>query len=133
MAVNTILFDMGGTLEDIRYTEAAVSASLSRICSILEVEPDIFGMDDPVEFFSRMKTNFAAYKAFREDTMIEAHPAVVWKDWVFKGFSLPQEVLFRRCEELTYYWETEVIERRCREDVPETLEALKGRGSIWGS
>jgi len=132
MCVDTVLFDMGGTLEDIRYSHEAETFLLPRMAEILGMKPGDFQPDDPREFYAALTKNFAEYRSFREKTRIEAHPAIVWKDWVLKDQPVSDAAVFDRCEELSVFWETEVIERRLREEVPRMLEELKGRGLRLG-
>lgn len=132
MRVDTVLFDMGGTLEDIRYSGGVPEIIAERMEAILgmpfaEITP-LSGED----FFIHLKKRYGEYRDFREQTLIEVHPAMVWKDWILKGLPVPAEVIFDRCEDLALFWETDVIERKCREEAPPMLELLKGRGIRMG-
>ena len=127
MRIDTVLFDMGGTLEDIRYSDDIGPKTAAKIADILDIDASVFSGEGEDNFFDVLKKQYGVYRDFRESSMIEVHPAMVWKDWILKGFPIPEEKIFDHYEELAYFWETEVIVRRCKEEVRDVLEALKKR------
>ncbi len=127
MRIDTILFDMGGTLEDIRYSEDIGSKVAGNIAGILDIDPVVFSTDGDEDFYEILQKQYGVYRKFREETMIEVHPAMVWKDWILKDFPIPADRIFDHYEDLAYFWETEVITRRCREEVRDVLDGLKKR------
>ncbi len=132
MRVNTILFDMGGTLEDIRYSEDIGPDIAEKIAGILDIDPSLLCAEGECDFYHILQTQYGVYREFREKTMIEVHPAMVWKDWILKDFPIPVEKIFDHHEDLAYFWETEVIVRRCKEEVRDVLEELKKRNIRLG-
>ena len=132
MQIDTVLFDMGGTLEDIHYSDRVPEIIEGKMEEILGVA---YGKIFPLgggEFYSYLQKRYGEYRSFREKTCIEVHPAMVWNDWIFKDLSIPAELIFDNHEKLAYFWETEVIVRECRKEAPEMLAELKSRGIRMG-
>jgi len=132
MPVDTVLFDMGGTLEDIRYSDRVPEIIEEGMEAILGIPFGEITDKGGEGFYLFLKERYGDYREFREKTCIEVHPAMVWRDWIFKGLPIPDEIIFDKHEELAYFWETEVILRRCREEAPEMLSQLKKRGIRMG-
>ena len=132
MRIDTVLFDMGGTLEDIFYSSDIGSRISERIAEILGIDPILLKCESGEDIFIHLQKQYGIYKDFRESHLIEIHPAMVWRDWVLKGFSIPDEVIFDHYEDLAYFWETEVIIRKCREEAKTALDELKKRNIKMG-
>ena len=132
MQVDTVLFDMGGTLEDIWYSDEVDKYILGRITEILDMPVESITNKNGKEFYEVIQSRYKEYRDFREETCIEVHPAMVWKDWILKDFSIPANKIFDNYEELACFWETEVINRKCRDGAEEMLGELKKRGIRLG-
>lgn len=127
MSIDTVLFDMGGTLEDICYSPDIGSRIKQRIAVILDIDPKLLSLESGEDFYSHLQNQYAGYRDFRESHLIEIHPAMVWKDWILKDFPIPDITIYDHFEDLACFWETEVIIRKCRDEVRTVLEELKKR------
>ncbi len=132
MQIKTILFDMGGTLEDIHYSDNVPQIIGKRMEEILEIPFEKITEKNGTDFYSHLQGRYKEYRDFREKTCIEVHPAMVWKDWILKGLPVPDSIIFDNHEKLAYFWETEVIQRRCRTEAVEMLNEIRKRGIRMG-
>lgn len=128
MKVDTVIFDMGGTLEEIWYSDGIQDSFGKRIGEILNIPFSEITKESSSVFYNVIQKRFSEYKKFREDTCIEVHPAMVWKDWVLQDYNICESVIFDKCEDLAYFWETEVLLRKCRPEAQAMLDELKERG-----
>ena len=132
MKLDTVLFDMGGTLEEIWYVPEVASVLPERLEQILQIPYASITDEDPEACYKRLQQNYAIYRDFREDTCIEVHPAMVWRDWILKDYGIRDQIVFDHYEELSDFWETEVITRKTRTGINEMLNALHQRGIRMG-
>ena len=139
--LNTVLFDMGGTLEDIwnnQETQAKAMDALQKTLRAHGLEPGC----SPEEFDRRVMAGLKEYKRWSEGLELEKKPEEIWPDYYLKEFGFDREKLIPITEELANLWEVTYYHRELRGDVLETLEALhtgivaadgavQGRNSIW--
>ena len=125
--LNTVLFDMGGTLEDIwnnQETQAKAMGALQKTLRAHGLEPGC----SPEEFDRRVMAGLKEYKRWSEGLELEKNPEEIWPDYYLKEFGFDREKLIPITEELANLWEVTYYHRELRGDVLETLEALKARG-----
>ena len=125
--LNTVLFDMGGTLEDIwnnQETQAKAMDALQKTLRAHGLEPGC----SPEEFDRRVMAGLKEYKRWSEGLELEKKPEEIWPDYYLKEFGFDREKLIPITEELANLWEVTYYHRELRGDVLETLEALKARG-----
>jgi len=130
MAVNPIravVWDMGGTLEELTYDEAIQQEATRGLRPLLAewgLDPglDLAGLQAAV--LSGMK----AYQAWREESEVELPPERVWAEYVLPGYGLSQERLAAAAEDLTLFYETHYQVRRLRPEAPIVLRALHRKG-----
>ena len=125
--LNTVLFDMGGTLEDIwnnQETQAKAMDALQKTLRAHGLEPGC----SPEEFDRRVMAGLKEYKRWSEGLELEKKPEEIWPDYYLKEFGFNREKLIPITEELANLWEVTYYHRELRGDVLETLEALKARG-----
>lgn len=125
--LNTVLFDMGGTLEDIWYNEettAAVMEALQKTLRTHGLEPHCTQQ----EFRDRVLSGVKEYKRWSEGNMLEAKPEEIWPNYYLKAFDFDREKLVPITEELANLWEVTYYHRELRPGVKEMLEGLKQRG-----
>ena len=132
MQIETILFDMGGTLEDIHYSDSVPRIIGKRMEEILQIPFEKITEKNGADFYSHLQDRYKEYRNFREKTCIEVHPAMVWKDWILKGMAIPDSIIFDNHEKLACFWETEVILRQCRKEAAEMLKEIRKRGIRMG-
>lgn len=131
MNIQAVLFDMGGTIEDIRHDRALRLAALPGIISILGRAGIVLPGSDE-EILSKILRRNAEYKAWSESALVESPPEVIWRDWNLKDFALPAGAVEKMADDLAHAWETTFFERKIRPDAKATLEALKTRGYRMG-
>ena len=111
--LTTVLFDMGGTLEDIWYnsdTQKQVCQKLLEVLRSNGLEP---GCSDE-EFWERVSDGVQAYKQWSEGNMLEKKPEEIWPDWYLRSFSFDREKLLAITEELANLWEVTFYHRELR-------------------
>lgn len=129
--LNTILFDMGGTLEDIWYNDETKALVVKRLMETLRsagLEPGC----SPEEFRDRVFAGVQAYKDWSEKVWLEKKPEEIWPEFYLRDFDFPREKLIPIAETLANMWEVTFYHRELRPDVPQTLEALRQRGYHLG-
>ena len=129
--ITTVLFDMGGTLEDIFVDEASEREAVEKLAEILKgcgLDPVV----DLEELKRRVDAGWKRYGAYRDSCDVELKPVEIWCDYVLTDFSFPRETLAPRCEEIAHMWEVTHYHRRLRPRVVPMLEGLKGMGVKLG-
>ena len=125
--LHTVLFDMGGTLEDIWYNEETTADVMEKLQTVLRangLEPGCA----PGEFRERVLAGLKAYKVWSEGNMLEAKPEDIWPNYYLKSFDFDLEKLLPITEELANLWEVTYYHRELRPGVREMLDGLKARG-----
>ncbi len=129
--IQAVVFDMGGTLEDIYYDSAShqeATRELQRLLSQRGLEPGL----DLGTLQRTVVSGMEAYQAWREATEIELSPERVWTEYVFPNRGLPRDCLEAAAEDLTFFYETHYQVRRLRAEAPDVLRALRERGFRLG-
>ena len=129
--LTTVLFDMGGTLEDIWYNEDTQRATCRRLLEVLRANGLEPGCPDDV-FWKRITDGVKAYKQWGEGNMLEKKPEEIWPDWYLRDFAFDREKLLPITEELANLWEVTFYHRELRDGAAEMLQALKSRGYHLG-
>ena len=129
--IDTVLFDMGGTLEDISITPASKLAAGKGVLDILAAHGYLVDAD-PDTFWSEAEAGMLAYNAYREPLNIELKPERIWNDYILKRFQLPEEAVDGFAEELAHMWEVTYYERGVRAGAGKMLEELRGMGMTLG-
>jgi putative hydrolase of the HAD superfamily len=125
--IRAIVFDMGGTLEDLYYDDAVhreATRGLQELLARWSLDP---GLELP-NLQATVLTGIRAYQAWREQTEIELPPERVWADYILPNHGLCPERLLAAAEEATFFYETHYYIRRLRPEVPVALEALRKKG-----
>ena len=125
--LNTVLFDMGGTLEDIWYNEETTAEVMKKLQEVLRANGLEPGCSDE-EFRERVLAGLKEYKRWSEGNMLEAKPEEIWPDYYLKSFNFDREKLLPINEELANLWEVTYYHRELRPGVKEMLDGLKARG-----
>ncbi|MEG1593109.1 MAG: HAD family hydrolase [Oscillibacter sp.] len=129
--LNTVLFDMGGTLEDVRYSEETIRL----VTEVLMDRLRAYGLQTnctPAEFWEKVEAGVKRYKRWSEPAMLEKKPEEIWADYYLAAFDFDREVLLPIAEELGDLWERTYYHRELRPGVRELLDALKRRGYHLG-
>ena len=130
--IDTVLFDMGGTLEDIYVDDASKEASAREVLRILSEKGISVSVDIP-EAIQELADGWDRYAAYRSPTNRELKPEEIWGNYVLNGrFGLDFETVKPFAEELAHMWEVTYYHRELRPGVEEMLQALQSRGYHLG-
>lgn len=130
MAINPIravIFDMGGTLEDVTYDDTIIreaTRGLRGFLRGLDLDPGLNLLELQATVLSGMK----AYRTWREKHEIELSPEQVWVEYIFPDRGLVPERLRAAADEITFFYETHYRARSLRPEAPVVLEALRRQG-----
>lgn len=129
--INTVLFDMGGTLEDIWYNEQTIRNVTGELREFLN-EHDLGTGCNDITFWNKINAGVTRYKKWSELNELEKKPEEIWPEYYLADFKLDREKLVPVAEKLAGMWEVTYYHRELRPQVKETLEALKERGYKLG-
>ena len=125
--IRAVLFDMGGTLENLTYDETLrqeATRDLRGFLQELELDPGLSAADLRAALFSGME----AYQAWRAQSEVELPPERVWTEYIFASRGLCRERLLAAADELAFFYETHYYVRRLRPEAPAVLQALHRKG-----
>ncbi len=126
-AVRAVLFDLGGTLENVDFDDALRRDATCGLQDLmlrrgLDVGLSLDALNDKV------LAGLKRYQAWREQREVELPPERVWTEFVFADCGLPQHELAAAAEDLAFYYETHYHRRRLKPEAPAALAALAARG-----
>ena len=129
--IRTIMFDMGGTLEDIWYNEETKTQAARRVQEMLAAASCAVH-EEETAFCAHLMQGIADYKSWSEGQMLEKKPEEIWSAYYLKEFNLPAQTIREMAEDIAGMWEVTYFHRELRPGVQETLETLKERGYRLG-
>ncbi len=124
--IQAILFDMGGTLEDIYYDDALrldATRGLRGILGMRGIDP---GLSVP-DLCAVVKAGMDKYNAWREETEVELPPERLWSEFVLVAQGLPKERVAEIGEELALYYDLHFYKRALRPEAESLLTVLRER------
>ncbi len=122
--IKAVMFDMGGTLEDLYSDEKNDKATAYALYDILKKHQ----LEVPLEaepLWAIAGAGIQAYKKESERTMIELKPEQIWCDWAFRDIPVDKAKLAEISEEIAHMWETTFYDRSLRPHAAEMLKGLK--------
>lgn len=122
--IKAVMFDMGGTLEDLYSDEKNDRATAYALYDILQkhqIEVP-YGAED---LWAIVGAGIQAYKRQSERTLIEQKPEEIWCDWGFKDIPVDKRKIADISEEIAHMWETTFYNRSLRAHAAEMLKGLK--------
>lgn len=129
--ISTLLFDLGGTLHDVRGTEesrlrfaAHLIRRLGQYGIVLDTTPE--------ELNRRLRVNAEAYKKRGERDLSELPQEVIWNDWYLKEYAIGRERLAPIAEELSFLYDYERVQNKRRPKLFETMKELHDDGLQLG-
>jgi len=129
--IDTVLFDMGGTLEDLCVDESSKQSSAEEVLRILRSHG--IEIPDTAEAARRkLDAGWDRYAEYRAPTNRELKPDEIWGNYVLTDFGLDRAAVAPFSEELAHMWEITYYRRSLRPRVAEMLEGLKGLGMKLG-
>ena len=129
--ITTVLFDMGGTLEDIWVDEESHTAAIAALDRMLKG----WGLDPALPLDALRQAVDAGWKRYdvlRGAQNVELKPVQIWCDYILTDFAFPREALAPHCEEIAHMWEVTYYHRKLRPGVKTMLEALRAMGLKLG-
>lgn len=129
--ITSVLFDMGGTLEDIFVDEHSEREAVEKLAAMLTD----FGLAPGVgyeELKRRVDAGWVRYGQYRDARDEELKPIRIWCDYILADFGFPREKLAPHCEQLAHMWEITHYHRAIRPRAAQMLEGLKGMGLKLG-
>lgn len=129
--ISAVLFDMGGTLEDIWYSDETAAAVTQAIVKLLGMH----GLHTELSthaFWERLNAGVNRYKEWSEGNELEKKPEEIWPDYYLADFGFPKGEIANIAEKLAGMWEVIYYHRQLRPDVKDTLQALWDRGYKLG-
>ncbi len=129
--ITTVMFDMGGTLEDVFADEATYRRTSERVLKLL-AENGMPLAVTPQQFWDKAFPQFMVYKDESVVTGMEKKPEEIWTQYVMRGFDVDMGKIAALSEELAHLWEVSFFTRRLRPGVLELLTSLKSAGYRLG-
>jgi putative hydrolase of the HAD superfamily len=129
--IRAVIFDLGGTLEDVYYDDALRLAATRGLRDILARHALDPGLSIP-DLYAVIKTGMREYKTWREENEREIAPECLWSEFVFRDYDLARGRLAAIGEELAFYWDTQFSKRVVRPEARAVLSALCTRGFRLG-
>lgn len=131
MAVGAVLFDLGGTLEEISSTPEEQRQAAARIRRVLVTRSRAFQMPEE-EFYHRLMGGYRKYRGLTAATLEEKSPEEIWSKYYLRDFPEEQGVVAILADHLSEIWETSFYRRSPKPRAVETLQALKEAGYRTG-
>jgi putative hydrolase of the HAD superfamily len=125
--IQAVLFDMGGTLEELYYDEDLRREATGGLRDLLREHGIDPGLSLP-DLQAAVSSGLRAYQAWRKESEAELSPAIVWGEYILAGCGLSPEKLSETAEEITLFYETHFHKRSLRPEAPAALEALHAGG-----
>ena len=129
--INTVLFDMGGTLEDIWYNDQTIQDVTRKLLPFLQ-EHDMVTGSNEICFWNKINNGIRRYKQWSEGNALELKPEEIWPQYYLSEFDLDKEKVARYAEDMAGLWEVTYYHRELRPGVKEALEELKNKGYRLG-
>jgi putative hydrolase of the HAD superfamily len=131
MGIRAVFFDMGGTLETFWYTPEV----RLRATPLLRRRLSAAGIDLPLsdqELYEVISAGWERYHKRSIATMEELPPERVWREFIFRDFSIDPQKLASVAEDLMVDLELNYFQRQMRPEVPEVLEQIRKMGYKMG-
>ncbi|MGE5623664.1 MAG: HAD family hydrolase [Methanocella sp.] len=130
-----VLFDMGGTLEEVALEPAGSGRGETALLAELGGAGVIQRPLAPGELTARVEEGLNAYKRqmHAEGELRELAPLEIWSRWILAGEGFaPGRLTAQVAEELSFLYETEGFRRSLRPEARPMLEELTRRGYPLG-
>ena len=122
--IKAVMFDMGGTLEDLYSDEKNDKATAYALYDIL-TKHGISVPYEPEPLWEICGQGILEYKKESERTLRELKPEEIWCDWAFRDVPVDKVKLAEISEEIAHMWETTYYDRKLRDHGAEMLRGLK--------
>lgn len=129
--LSTVLFDMGGTLEEIVHSKETELDCGTQVLAYFKKQGMELDMS-PEEFMKIAGRGHREYRAWADKNLRELMPYEIWSDWKLKGIEVNQDKLRAISEKISYIWDITYYKRTLREDTKELLDVLHAGGYRMG-
>lgn len=130
MSIKAVLFDLGGTLEDISSTEEEHKSAIAYIQKILQTRSGAFQIPEE-EFEQKLMEGYREYRKIGAQG-IEKSPEEIWADYYLSAFPEEHTVIEHLADHLTELWETRFFVRDAKPGALDMLKELKKQGILLG-
>lgn len=131
MRLTSVLFDLGGTLDDCHFDEESARASVASLRSLIE-EAGAEAPADQGDCLALVEKGEAAYRRFREESLIELSPEAAWREYFLAGRGPLPGLSPEIGEALALIVDTRFHVRSLRPEAPRVLRALREDGFRLG-
>lgn len=131
MKIKAVLFDLGGTLEDLSSTKEEQRSAIEYIQTVLQLRSKAFCIPKE-EFFERLMAGYKFYKGYVAGAGIEKSPEDIWSDYYLASFPGERETIRRMSDHLTELWETHFYVRSAKKEAAQMCRDLKEQGCLLG-
>jgi putative hydrolase of the HAD superfamily len=129
--LKALIFDMGGTLEDVCHKPEFNESCGRKILDYLAGQG--MGVNlSPAALMERLEDQARAYRKWGVEQGIELGPFELWSQWLLKGLEVNQNRLRTVADNLANIWERNYYSRSLRPEAPPMLEALRQQGVPMG-
>lgn len=125
--IKGVMFDMGGTLEDLSFDDENIHRTAHELYSILRKHKIEVSYDE-TELWNRVYPEILRYKAEAESTLLELKPEQIWVDYGFCKVPVDRQKLSAASEEIAHMWEITYYNRSLRTNAAKMLKGLKELG-----
>jgi putative hydrolase of the HAD superfamily len=122
--IQAVLFDMGGTLEDLSSAEIIRREATQGLRELLRERGVDPGLSLP-DLHATVRSGLEAYQAWREKREMELPPERVWTEYIFANHGLCKDRLSAAADDIALFYETHYYVRTLRPEARATLEALR--------
>lgn len=127
MALRTMLFDVGGTLETYSCSRELRIKNTAVFRNFLKENGIILPYSDE-QLYEVISSGISAYRKWSIASMIELSTEEIWSQYVFRGHPVDQEKLNQISEQLSCLYELNYYVREMRPEVPAVLAEIKKMG-----
>ncbi len=126
-SIRAVVFDLGGTLEDIYYDDASRLKGAQGLLELLKSKRLDPGLS-PLELRDTVVAGIRRLYKVRERENRELPPEQIWTEFIFPDNRLPRDRLAAAAEELTVFYENTFYTRKLRAEALSVLADLRQNG-----
>ena len=127
MELKAIFFDVGGTIENFRFTKEFRLNQVHYFRECLQGAGVLLPQNDQ-ELTDLISAGITAYRKWTLTSQIELSTFEIWSKYVFTNLPIDPVALQQISEELSYIYETKFYLRELRPEIPEVLAAIQQMG-----
>ncbi|MDO4315026.1 MAG: HAD family hydrolase [Oscillospiraceae bacterium] len=129
--IRAVLFDVGGTLHEVRHDQEMADRYSQRLLDILS-ERGIALPIDAAALTPLLHENAETYKHWSEESRVELPAPRIWNEFYLKDFRIGEAFLAPIAEELSWMYDATRVKNVPRPHMRETIETLHQMGMVQG-